>query len=127
MWEGYTEWISETRVAEELEIYHSKVRSWPEWLGDPIPVYYPLGNKSQWRVNRKELEVRIVERVRKENTRDRCSDAGKRNRPSEVSPKFNTALSIITTVVLTLLSLAGVQALLQVAYVVQAARWGWSL
>ena len=68
-----------------------------------------------------------MERVRKENARDRCSGAGKRNRPSEVSPKFNTALSTIATVALTLLSLAGVQALLQVAYVVQAARWGWSI
>ena len=68
-----------------------------------------------------------MESVRKENARDRCSDAGKRNRPNEVSPKFNTALSMITTVALTLLSLAGVQALLQVAYVVQAARWGWSI
>lgn len=68
-----------------------------------------------------------MERARKENARDRCSDAGKRNRPNDVSPKFSTTLSIITTIVLTLLSLAGVQALLQVAYVVQAARWGWSL
>lgn len=68
-----------------------------------------------------------MERPRKEDARDRCSDAGKRNRPNDVSPKFNTALSAIATVALTLLSLAGVQALLQVAYVVQAARWGWSL
>lgn len=68
-----------------------------------------------------------MERARKKNARERCSDAGKRNRPNEVSPKFNTAISTIATVALTLLSLAGVQALLQVAYVVQAARWGWSL
>lgn len=70
-----------------------------------------------------------MERMRKEDARDRCSGAGKRNRHSHsgVPSDSNTALSMIATVALTLLSLAGVQALLQVAYVVQAARWGWSL
>lgn len=51
----YTEWLSAARVAEELEIDPGKVRSWPEQMGDPLPVYYPPGNNTQWRVNRQDL------------------------------------------------------------------------
>lgn len=54
-WEGYTEWLSATRVASELGIDQKKVREWPKRRTDPLPVRYPDGNKTQWRVFRADL------------------------------------------------------------------------
>lgn len=54
-WTGYTEWLSATRIAEELGISVKKVREWPLRKKDPLPVRYPEGNTKQWRVFRQDL------------------------------------------------------------------------
>lgn len=60
MWQGYTEWLSATRVAEELGIDVKRVREWAARKRDPLPVRYIDGNRRQWRVRRKELDEWIL-------------------------------------------------------------------
>lgn len=56
MWEGYTEWLSATRVASELGIDVRRVREWAKRMDDPLPVVFIDGNRRQWRVRRKEMD-----------------------------------------------------------------------
>ena len=56
MWQGYTEWLSATRVASELGIDVKRVREWAARKRDPLPVRYIDGNRRQWRVRRKEMD-----------------------------------------------------------------------
>ena len=56
MWQGYTEWLSAPRMAEELGMDVGRVRSWATRRDDPLPVRYIDGNRRQWRVRRKEMD-----------------------------------------------------------------------
>lgn len=56
MWQGYTEWLSATRMAEELGMDVGRVRSWATRRDDPLPVRYIDGNSRQWRVRRKDMD-----------------------------------------------------------------------
>lgn len=56
MWQGYTEWLSATRVASELGIDVRRVREWAKRMDDPLPVVFIDGNRRQWRVRRKEMD-----------------------------------------------------------------------
>lgn len=60
MWQGYTEWLSATRVASELEMDVKRVREWAKRMDDPLPVVFIDGNRRQWRVWRKDLNEWIA-------------------------------------------------------------------
>ena len=56
MCQGYTEWLSATMVASELEMDVKRVREWAKRMDDPLPVRYIDGNRRQWRVRRKDMD-----------------------------------------------------------------------
>ena len=60
MLEGYTEWLSATRVASELGIAVRRVREWAKRMDDPLPVVFLDGNRRQLRLRRKELDEWIL-------------------------------------------------------------------
>lgn len=60
MWQGYTEWLSATRVASELGVDAKRVRGWAARKSDPLPVRYIDGNRRQWRVRRRDMDEWIL-------------------------------------------------------------------
>ena len=60
MWQGYTEWLSATMVASELEMDVKLVRELAKSMDDPLLVVFIDGNRRQWRVRRKDLNELIA-------------------------------------------------------------------
>ena len=54
-WTGWTEWLNPPRVAAELSVSYGTVLAWTKREIDPLPMWYPPGNRKQGRVRRDEL------------------------------------------------------------------------
>ena len=60
MWQGYTEWLSATMVANELEMDVKRVLELAKRMYDQLPVVFIDGNRRQWMVRRKDLNEWIA-------------------------------------------------------------------
>lgn len=65
-WTGYTEWLNPPRVAAELSVSYGTVLAWTKRADDPLPMWYPPGNRKQGRVYRPDLNDWALRNFRKE-------------------------------------------------------------